>query len=489
MAFVDNFQDFIKFHADAAGMTREEYMAVLMSEANKKPGPDPYHRGLEDDEVEDKEDQIKKQADMDDDDPDAYEEMPGDKEAVDKGEVKTSDATKAYNKLYKEHKHVKTMSDFNKSTITEKREDVGKYNTVKKVIKELGRRPSEQELATFINNNYYDVTEVERGEDDPAANDKIADLVAFYKFDIDDWSIAWVDAQNESVVTEAKAYKLKASEFGANTHSAAYNVKGEPTWRVHSTYAIDQVSGDNNPEERDVVFFEAMPINKDIYIKIGGINNLKRSNGSTYGKNFGTTIEEWEKDPKGIAKEASNFLTDADHLKWINKKARSEGQKIKWALKDNYANVIEDLVNKSLELTESVVNEANDMSAKKLSKYAGFKEVEYEGAVYAFTSKELGKMQFQAEPSFKTIDGNLRDDELNLEVDRSMAKTAHAKVLGQIRGYKNIIAFLKGGGAEKYESGSLKEIEKYVRKFNFKSISESKLHESLTVAQKFKALM
>ena len=84
-----------------------------------------------------------------------------------------------------------------------KREDVGKYNTVKKVIKELGRRPSEQELATFINNNYYDVTEVERGDDDPAANDKIADLVAFYKFDIDDWNIAWFDAQNESVVTES----------------------------------------------------------------------------------------------------------------------------------------------------------------------------------------------------------------------------------------------------------------------------------------------
>ena len=99
MAFVDNFQDFIKYHADAAGMTREEYMAVLMSEAKKKPGPDPYHRGLEDGEVEDKEDQIKKQADMEDDDPDAYKEMPGDKKAREKGEVKTSTATKSYNKL------------------------------------------------------------------------------------------------------------------------------------------------------------------------------------------------------------------------------------------------------------------------------------------------------------------------------------------------------------------------------------------------------
>jgi hypothetical protein len=93
-------------------------------------------------------------------------------------------------------------------SVNEKREDVGKYNTVKKVIKELGRRPSEQELATFINNNYYDVTEVERGDDDPAANDKIADLVAFYKFDIDDWQIAWFDAQNESLVTEASKDRM-----------------------------------------------------------------------------------------------------------------------------------------------------------------------------------------------------------------------------------------------------------------------------------------
>ena len=165
---------------------------------------------------------------------------------------------------------------------------------------------------------------------------------------------------NESFVNEARAYKLKASEFGSNTHSAAYNVKGEPTWRVHSTYAIDQISGDGNPEERDVVFFESMPINNDIYIKIGGINNLSRSNGATYGNNFGTTIEEWKKDPKGIAKEASKFLTDATHLKWLNKKASSEGQTIKWALKDDYSSVIEDLVNKSLGLKESIVNEGGN---------------------------------------------------------------------------------------------------------------------------------
>jgi len=113
----DNFVDFIQFHAAKLGMTREEYMAHYgsanagINETKKKPGPDPYHRGLDDEEVEDKEAQIKKQAKMDDDDPDAYKEMPGDKEAREKGEVKTSKATKAYNKLYGEDLDEGVMSN------------------------------------------------------------------------------------------------------------------------------------------------------------------------------------------------------------------------------------------------------------------------------------------------------------------------------------------------------------------------------------------
>lgn len=136
MAFVDNFQDFIAQHAAAAGMTREEYMAVLMSEAKKKPGPDTYHRGLDDDEIEDKEDQIKKQADMDDDDPDAYKEMPGDKEAREKGEVKTSKATKAYNKLYGEDLDEGTMSDIHQMAGEVKSEE----EFIKRFFKEYGAK-------------------------------------------------------------------------------------------------------------------------------------------------------------------------------------------------------------------------------------------------------------------------------------------------------------------------------------------------------------
>ena len=138
----DNFVDFIQFHAEKLGMTREEYMAHYgsansgINEDKKKPGPDPYHRGLDDDEVEDKEDQIKKQAKMDDDDPDAYKEMPGDKEAREKGEVKTSKATKAYNKLYGEDLDESAMSDIHQMAGEAK----SKEDFIKRFFKEYGAK-------------------------------------------------------------------------------------------------------------------------------------------------------------------------------------------------------------------------------------------------------------------------------------------------------------------------------------------------------------
>ena len=93
------------------------------NEAKAKPGPDTYHRGLSDKDIDDKEDQIKKQADMDDDDPDAYKEMPGDKEAKEKGEVKKSKHTKSYDKLYGED-----VDDKNESDVTISKEDMEKLH-------------------------------------------------------------------------------------------------------------------------------------------------------------------------------------------------------------------------------------------------------------------------------------------------------------------------------------------------------------------------
>ena len=156
----------------------------------------------------------------------------------------------------------------------------------------------------------------------------------------------------EEFLNEASAYNLKASEFGGNTMAEPYKVKDDAmgSWRVHSTYAVDQVSGENDPDARDVLFFEAMPYKDEIVVKLGGINNLKRSNGSSYGKFFSGTKEDFKKDPKKFAKEASDFLTKGDQLKWANKNVftKSEGKKIKWAMKDDYSSVIEDLIQKAI---------------------------------------------------------------------------------------------------------------------------------------------
>lgn len=66
----------------------------------EKPGPDAYMSGLDDETEEEKKEMMKKQAEMDDDDPNAYKELPGDKEAREKGKVKTSKHVKSYHELY-----------------------------------------------------------------------------------------------------------------------------------------------------------------------------------------------------------------------------------------------------------------------------------------------------------------------------------------------------------------------------------------------------
>ena len=82
-------------------------------ERKEKPGPDAYETGLDDEEVEDKKDQMKKQAKMGDDDSAAYKEMPGDDEARESGKVKTSKHVKSYHELYGDgeaNESVKTTS-------------------------------------------------------------------------------------------------------------------------------------------------------------------------------------------------------------------------------------------------------------------------------------------------------------------------------------------------------------------------------------------
>lgn len=129
-------RDYIDWYCEQMGLSREEYTAGYRNAMDlrlarvqeskdrdwndPKPGPDPYDKGLDDDEVEDKETQMKKQAKMDDDDPDAYKEMPGDAEAREKGKVKTSTHTKKYHELYGD-KDKKDESFLSEADDTEKK--------------------------------------------------------------------------------------------------------------------------------------------------------------------------------------------------------------------------------------------------------------------------------------------------------------------------------------------------------------------------------
>ena len=113
--------------------------------------------------------------------------------------------------------------------LNEEYEAVGKYNTVKKVIKELGRRPSEKEVAQFIMKNYKDVTGKELKNSDPETEDKIADIVAFYKFDTGDWEEAMYYAQNESVnevsLGHTEVRKLEKTLSSQNKKALAKAIK------------------------------------------------------------------------------------------------------------------------------------------------------------------------------------------------------------------------------------------------------------------------
>jgi hypothetical protein len=97
---VEGLEEEVDF-ATATGLFSDKLKALsVLKLSEAKPGPDPYMTGLDDETEEDKEEQMKKQTKMDDDDPDAYKEMPGDKEAREEGKVKTSKHTKAYDELY-----------------------------------------------------------------------------------------------------------------------------------------------------------------------------------------------------------------------------------------------------------------------------------------------------------------------------------------------------------------------------------------------------
>lgn len=104
----------------------------------KKPGPDPYMTGLSDETEEKKKGQMKKQAEMPDDDNDAYKPLPGDKEAKEKGKVKTSKHTKTYHELYSESIDEAKEQSTDRSPIADDAIETGLKNKVEETGVPIG---------------------------------------------------------------------------------------------------------------------------------------------------------------------------------------------------------------------------------------------------------------------------------------------------------------------------------------------------------------
>ena len=210
--------------SDVANM----YYSLIDELYEAKPGPKPYHRGLDDDEIEDKKAQIKKQTDMDDDDSSAYKEMPGDKEARKKGEVKTSKHVKKYHELYGDKKDESEISEKAKPfafAIADWFNAVEKAGNFKNIGKELKAAGYEFEFEDNKNNPAYKVEH--DGATFAIANKKYwgRQHNAIEK-KIGDTAIGWVfpnDTYNESIEesvvynssnTKPIAAKKAKKEFG-----------------------------------------------------------------------------------------------------------------------------------------------------------------------------------------------------------------------------------------------------------------------------------
>lgn len=66
---------------------------------------------------------------------------------------------------------------------------------LKAIKKEYGPTPTEQSLADFIVKNYKEITGEDLEDSNPAMNDHLADIVAHYKMDGEDFMIAFDDAR------------------------------------------------------------------------------------------------------------------------------------------------------------------------------------------------------------------------------------------------------------------------------------------------------
>ena len=175
---------------------------------------------------------------------------------------------------------------------------------LKELRKEYGPTPSPQSLADFIYNNYEEVTGEKLEDSDPASNDHIADIIAHFKMDGEDFAIAWEDRTNESVNEKVKLImrsilsKMIPAGFGPSTNPkmreeirSAVQSAIEPILKKYD-YVVESKE-DIFLDYDEIVGYEFKKF-KESYLKLHKDNTIIEDGDILYGVRKGSNEPHWK---------------------------------------------------------------------------------------------------------------------------------------------------------------------------------------------------
>ena len=159
-------------------------------------------------------------------------------------------------------------------------------------------------MADFIYNNYEEVTGERLEDSDPASNDHIADIIAHFKMDGEDFAIAWEDRTNESVNEKVKLImrnilsKMIPAGFGPSTNpkmreeirNAVQDVI-EPILKKYD-YVVES-KGDIFLDYDEIVGYEFKKF-KESYLKLHKDNTIIEDGDILYGIRKGSNEPHWK---------------------------------------------------------------------------------------------------------------------------------------------------------------------------------------------------
>ena len=175
---------------------------------------------------------------------------------------------------------------------------------LKELRKEYGPTPSPQSLADFIYNNYEEGTGEKLEDSDPASNDHIADIIAHFKMDGEDFAIAWEDRTNESVNEKVKLImrnilsKMIPAGFGPSTNPkmreeirSAVQSAIEPILKKYD-YVVESKE-DIFLDYDEIVGYEFKKF-KESYLKLHKDNTIIEDGDILYGVRKGSNEPHWK---------------------------------------------------------------------------------------------------------------------------------------------------------------------------------------------------